>query len=618
VLIVMFILCAIYLPPAENGGMLKASFVDETAFHSYHSCYNQFELKEYPYVSQKDSGLINLNQKRIQWLSDAQISRSSNKGPLDSPWPMMSRDVSHTGRSPYNTTQSPEGVEIWRFCKSDSFDGGVVIDDTGTLFFGCMDCHVYAAYPNGTMKWKTNLYRCIEATPAIDANGILYIGTIWNSNCLFALYLNNGTLKWSYPAGDIDSSPAIAEDGTIYFGDWNGWVHALHPDGTVKWKYHTGDVITGSPAIGPDGTVYIGSHDSSLYAFYPDNGTVRWRFYTGGWVRVSPCVGDDGTVYCVSFDNYLYAIYPNNGTMKWRTFVNAGTNPTIGSDGTIYAGWNILYAINPFDGSEKWNFTVNGYIEGGTPCTSKEGIIYLGTSAGSELIAINPDGTLRWRHHIGVCQSPPAIDSNGWIYIGSESPGAAIHAFGQGPLRAEANGPYSETANNSIQFTGDGFGGIPPYTYHWDFGDNHSADEQNPRHSYTHAGVYNAVFTVTDSQSNQSSDNATVTINYPPPLITLRRPTNGIYFFDRKILPFKRGIIAIGPLTVEANVTENPLPIVRVDFLIDGEVRGTVTTPPYKWVWIKLNFGYRTLCAKAYDSIGNKRFSEVYGTWKFF
>ena len=479
--------------------------------------------------------------------------------------------------------------------------------------------YFYAIYSNGTLKWQTKLGEgSVQSTPAIDDNGIIYIGTMWaDGNYVYALNSSSGDVKWQYYTGDhVDSSPTIGADGTIYFGDWSGYIHALHPDGTVKWKYHTGSIITGSPAIGPDGTVYIGSHDNSLYAFYPDNGTVKWRFYTGGWVRVSPCVGDDGTVYCVSFDSYLYAIYPNNGTMKWRTFVNAGTNPTIGLDGTIYAGWDVLYAVNP-DGSVKWTFSGYGAIEGGTPCTSKEGIIYYGT-IGDKIVAMNPNGALRWQNNIGSCQSPPAIDSRGWIYIGSESPGAAIHAFGQGPLRAEANGPYTEVANNSIQFTGDGFGGYPPYTYQWDFGDNHTSYEQNPKHAYTHAGEYNVVFIVVDSQGNHSSDNATVIITYPPPLITLVRPTLGFYFLNKEIFPLPHNVIAIGPITMEVNVTQNPLPIAYVEFLINGDVGGTITSPPYKWTWKKLFFGRENVCAIAYDTIGNKRYSEVITIIKYF
>jgi outer membrane protein assembly factor BamB len=614
IVFVFFIVSELWLPLVIGGGPSTVSFLDETAYHTYHSRYNQAEVTD---ISQRDAHFTPVVGSAIQNSGKmVQNTQSSNRGLLDSPWPMMSHDVFHTGRSPFNTTQPPEGVEIWRFGSSDSFDGGVIVDDEGMLYCGSVDCHMYSIYPNGTLRWKTNLYRCMESTPAIDENGIVYIGTALDSNCLFALYSNNGTVKWSYPTGNfIDSSPAIGIDGTIYFGDWSGYVHALHPDGTVKWKYHTGDIITGSPAIGPDGTVYIGSHDNSLYAFYPDNGTVKWRYYTGGWVRVSPCVGDDGTVYCVSFDSYLHAIYPNNGTMKWKTFVNAGTNPTVGPDGTIYAGWDVLYAVNP-DGSVKWTFGGYAAIEGGTPCTSKEGIIYFGNTDG-KILAVNSNGTLRWiRNLTHQCQSPPAIDSNGFIYIGSESSGAAIHAFGHGPLKVEAYGPYEGLVNTSVQFTGDGFGGALPYTFLWDFGDHQTSNEQNPKHLYTGPGIFNVILTIQDGSGNSTIDNATASITYPGPTVSIIKPKSGIYIFDIRFIPipFIRPII-FGTITIKAQANQIPLGISHVDFYADEKFLGTDTSAPYSCVWrgaLNPRLTDHGIYVRAYDNGGKETRAQIY------
>jgi outer membrane protein assembly factor BamB len=603
-----------------------SSFSDERVYYLYHTGYNQAELNE---NFQKDSGFFSDTPNRIQNRAEKGGDiLSTDKGSLDSPWPMVSHDVFHSGKSPYNTTQPPEGIEIWRFSKSDSFDDGTIIDDKGILYFGCEDSNIYAVYPNGMMKWKTRLTDPsgfgvgIGSTPAIDEDGIIYVGTREgiDGNYLYVIFSENGTVKWRYATGNsVDSSPAIGTDGTIYFGDWSGYVYALRPDGSTKWKYHTGDIITGSPAIGSDGIVYIGSHDSILYALNPNNGTVKWKFDTGGWIRVNPCIGDDGTVYCVSFDNYLYAIYSNNGTMKWRTFVNAGTNPTVGPDGTIYAGWDVLYAINP-DGFVKWNYTVNGHIEGGTPCTSSEGIIYLGTSAGSEIVAINPNGTLRWRCHIGVCQSPPAIGFDGTIYIGSESPGAAIHAFGRGPLDTEIYGPYEGSATVPIQFTGDIFGGIPPYTCHWDFGDNQTSSERNPKHAYSHYGVYTVTFTVTDDQGNQSNDSSTVNIHFPPPTAEITKPVNGIYIMNMRILPYQR-ILIFGPITIKVEASQEQFGISRVYFYVLSDygfyfLKGEDSTPPYTYIWKFPYIGKAYIAMRVVDKSGNYTDIGEY-VWKF-
>ena len=369
----------------------------------------------------------------------------------------------------------------------------------------------------------------------MDENGVIYFGTIYGEpSYLYALY-QNGTLKWKWSAGSVFGSPAIGNDGTIYFGSDNHYINALYPNGTLKWRYQTGHVVYSSPAIGQDGTVYCGSHDCNLYALYPNNGTLKWAFPTGNWIRTSPCIADDGTIYCVSLDNYLYAVHPN-GTMKWRTNVGAGTSPTIGQDGTIYCGYDNLYAINPTNGSVKWIFNPGPgrSIRGGTPCNSVDGTIYFGTSDGGEIIAVNPDGTEKWRKGIGTVESPPAIGNDGAVYIGTDyAPGeGGLHAFGIGPLEADANGPYYGLVNAPVQFKGKAMGGYSPHSYHWDFGDTHASDEQNPTYIYTSAGNYTVILTVTDNTSNTSSDTSWAWIqatNTPPNKPTINGPTKGEY-----------------------------------------------------------------------------------------
>ena len=451
-------------------------------------------------------------------------------GPMDSAWPMYCHDTRHTGRSPYSTVDTWN--EIWSFATSGPAEGGPTIDENGTIYIGSY--YLNAVYQNGTLKWRYLAGHSIVCAPAIDENGIIYFGEIYGDNhYLYALY-PNGTLKWKYHAGgSIFGSPAIGNDGTIYFGSDNHYINALYPNCTLKWRYQTGHVVYSSPAIGQDGTVYCGSHDTYLYALYPNNGSLKWKYKTGNWIRTSPCISDDGTIYVVSLDGYLHAINPD-GSLKWKTNVGAGTSPTIGQDGTIYCGWDHLYAINPTNGSVKWTFDVGGTIEGGTPCNSVDGTIYVGTSDGGELIAINPDGTLKWRKHIGECQSAPAIGKDGTVYVGSDyDPGkGGLHAFGIGPLEADANGPYYGLVNAPVQFKGKAMGGYSPHSYHWYFGDTHASDEQNPTYIYTSAGNYTVILTVTDNTSNTSSDTTWAwiqTTNTPPNKPTINGPTKGEY-----------------------------------------------------------------------------------------
>jgi len=59
----------------------------------------------------------------------------------------------------------------------------------------------------------------------------------------------------------------------------------------------------------------------------------------------------------------------------------------------------------------------------------------------------------------------------------------------------------------SIQFNAsvEPLTGQPPYTYHWDFGDQGSSTQLNPTHTYTKAGNYTYIFTVTDNAGTTAS-----------------------------------------------------------------------------------------------------------------
>ena len=430
-----------------------------------------------------------------------------DNSPMNSSWPMYCHDVRHTGRSPYSTANNP-GDEKWRFDTFNEVSGSPVIDDDGNIYIGSRA--LYAIYPNGTLKWKYYTNYHIESAPAIDEEGVIYFGTVWGNPYLFAVYMSNGTLKWKYYSGDsIFSSPAIGADGCIYFGNdgsgsppYSGFINALYPNGTLKWRYKTNHFVHSEPAIGDDGIVYCGSHDGYLYALYPNNGSLKWKYKTGDWVARGPSIADDGTIYFGSWDGYLYAVYPN-GTLKWKTGGNlAGTNPVIAQDGTIYVGNRYLTAINPGDGSIKWSFDPGPErtIRGGNPCISAEGIIYFGTHIGAtdggELIAVNPDGTERWRIMLATdwIMSAPAIGEDGTVYVGSYNDGyhpgswGYLHAVGEldsnAPSAPDIDGPTKGVPDVMYNFTFKALSPLGNDLYYWiEWGDNRGTGWLGPYES---------------------------------------------------------------------------------------------------------------------------------------
>ena len=423
--------------------------LDNLAFY----CYNDsgFGSAKYEHLREELLGEYPYQTDVVETESQSIISNPTpvvGSPPMDSPWSMQCHDSRHTSRSPYSTENITD-LEKWRIWRDGWTQCGPVIDNDGVIYFSTTDREVVAAYPNGTIKWRYKTNGFMDgSTPAIAEDGTIYIGS-WDER-LYAIN-QNGTLKWrTWVGGGVASSPAIAEDGTIYIDTMKGFdkgeIVAINPDGTKKWAYETDYLMTSDPAIGEDGTIYTGSGDYYIYAMNP-NGTLKWRFKTGDEIHGHPSIAEDGTIYIGSWDDYLYALNPD-GTVKWKFKMTWGTsgNPAIGEDGTIYVCSNKMYAIYP-NGTKRWSCTLgnNRWVGHSSPAISADGTIYVGThigeGAGGDIVAINSNGTERWRKKLATfwVDSSPCIAKDGTLYIGSayDMSKSYLHAFGP----VESNSP---------------------------------------------------------------------------------------------------------------------------------------------------------------------------------
>ncbi|MCP4365849.1 MAG: PQQ-like beta-propeller repeat protein, partial [Planctomycetes bacterium] len=122
-----------------------------------------------------------------------------------------------------------------------------------------------------------------------------------------------GALSWCFKTRDeVNSSPAIARDGTVYFGSLDGNVYAVGRDGKLKWSYAIDDKVYSSPALGSDGSIYVCSWSGKVVSLDPQ-GNLRWKQQMRGRITSSPAIsratGAKGDVFYVGSDDYrLYAI----------------------------------------------------------------------------------------------------------------------------------------------------------------------------------------------------------------------------------------------------------------------------------------------------------------------
>ena len=306
----------------------------------------------------------------------------------------------------------PNGNEKWKF-KADSTSASTAIGSNGTIYFGADK--IYAFKPDGTKEWEY-AERVERDTLSVGNNGTVYYKSGISLNAL-----NSGEKLWTFTTGSDGGNtlPAIGSDGTIYtatggydsvMDDWivKPKLYALNQNGSKKWESdQVRSNITGSPAIGNDGTLYFGTVYGKIYAL-SSNGVEKWSIQTEGFVS-PPAIGSDGTVYFGSanhdFPNldilaYLYAVSPS-GKVKWKYEIAMApmfiSSPIIGHDETIYFGAGVnegaLYALNP-NGTKKWIYKPDG-LNGAffsTPAIGNNGILYKGFSDGLYAFKISDTG----------------------------------------------------------------------------------------------------------------------------------------------------------------------------------------------------------------------------------
>lgn len=129
-------------------------------------------------------------------------------------------------------------------------------------------------------------------TPTIS-DGTLYYGI---GKTIYALDIEDGSIRWSFDGIDPELSGGTVEDGTVYFGEGhreNAFYAVDADDGTLKWshkaEYESADECVPSVA---DGVVYA-PYDEYLVALNAETGERLWRYEYGYQAGNSLAVTDD-------------------------------------------------------------------------------------------------------------------------------------------------------------------------------------------------------------------------------------------------------------------------------------------------------------------------------------
>jgi outer membrane protein assembly factor BamB len=210
-----------------------------------------------------------------------------------------------------------------------------------------------------------------------------------------------GSLKqlWTYEAGDSIESSAAIVGGTVFIGSQKGELVALSlENGSVYWKFATGNPIGESSPAYDNGVVYIGDLGGWLNAINATDGKKLWAFKVNGEIKSSPVVVGD-RVLIGSYDEHLYCLSARNGSLLWKFKTNGPVHSTPGiADGMAFiAGCDELFrAIRLADGKEVFNVSSGAYT-GASPAL-RNGFAFYGTFD-NEVLGVNlGQRKIDWRY----------------------------------------------------------------------------------------------------------------------------------------------------------------------------------------------------------------------------
>ncbi|HMD89706.1 MAG TPA: PQQ-binding-like beta-propeller repeat protein, partial [Anaerolineaceae bacterium] len=262
---------------------------------------------------------------------------------------------------------SPTGQLKWTYPTGSNNWSLAAFGNDGTIYWGSLDTFIRAVSPSGNELWRVRTLGFIAASAAVGSDNTVYIGS-FDSN-LYALDPATGKVRWKFPTLDhIYSSTALGQDSqgntnAIYFGSADGTLYAVKPDGSLIWRYDTGDPIRSSPVIGQvhdqttNGTqktsavVYFGCGNGKLYALNASDGSLRWAYDTTpdnpelqdrNDLNGSPALGqhgiyiggESGSLVFVPYDYCLHTSDPrcatSNSDLPGRLSQNSGGKNQVG------------------------------------------------------------------------------------------------------------------------------------------------------------------------------------------------------------------------------------------------------------------------------------------------
>jgi len=349
--------------------------------------------------------------------------------PKQAAWPMFMQNAQHTGQSPFELGKPTVGGGMFIGDSAASESGSPAVGERGVVYFvnsaGDLIAYAPSSSEDADETWTFSTPREASSSPGVGPDGTIYF-----SSDKFYAVSEKGKLKWSADIQVAGAAPVVGADSTVYVADSRA-LYTFRANGDRQWVFrpaYTGQnpPLVCTPTVHRLGGVYFAS-GRKLHALNPD-GSVRWQRRYPAEVSSYPVTDRKGTVYFSTRDRWLHALERDGGA-RWRLRLRGDKAlPALDRSGILYFGdKDSLVAASAGDGSIKWRIEtkVDSWIP---PVIDVAGIVYF-AHEGNELRAVAPSGRLQWSFLSGDLLRPPsrkkpgtspvALGSAGEIYSNS-------------------------------------------------------------------------------------------------------------------------------------------------------------------------------------------------------
>jgi outer membrane protein assembly factor BamB len=239
---------------------------------------------------------------------------------------------------------------------------------------------------------KGTLLGDIFSPPVLDnSETMLYL--ITSNNYLIVYNLDKETIpcnsletylvkKLKYINGNVYTRPIINKNNNIlYFGTSypDNSLYSINVDGSLIWKFHTGDSILASPVLNEaQNVIYFTSKDNNIYAVNTISGIPIWIYSTNDYIVNSPVINNN-TIIVTSKDNNVYFIANDTGKIKNITRIGNSNKPAVYNDSYIFTTINgKIISI----GKNNWTYTINDEIMTAPIMGDNGEIVYIASNNG--------------------------------------------------------------------------------------------------------------------------------------------------------------------------------------------------------------------------------------------